>query len=240
MGNEHGEWIMYGVDEKDPKCLKSVDELIEFVNGAGFLPLFKNSVPGFSVEEHTVSNYWWSGDTQRDPWEWRILASRSGKVAYGKFFGNKAGFISLEWLPYFINWRRDGYDFDALWDDGLARNRWKKVMDLFDTHDELFSYEMKRLAGFGKEGEKNFEGVITELQMKMYIVVKDFRQRVNRAGEGYGWHVAVYATPDELWGYDLVSREYSQEPEASRECVYRRVRELCPSATEKQIKALLK
>ena len=38
---------------------------------------------------------------------------RYGKVAYGKFFDKKAGFISLEWLPYFANYRRSGYDFDA-------------------------------------------------------------------------------------------------------------------------------
>ena len=240
MGNEHGEWIMYGVSESDPACLKNDKELIEYVNKVGFLPLFKNSVPGFSVEEHTVSDYWWSGDAVRDPWEWRRTVSESGKVAYGKFFGNKAGFISLEYLPYFANWRREGYDFDALWDDGKARTRWKKVMDLFTDGGEFYSYEIKRLAGFGKEGEKNFDGVLTELQMKTYLVVKDFRQRVNRAGEGYGWHVAVYATPESMWGYDLLSREYEAEPEASREVIYDRLRELCPAATEKQIKTLLK
>ena len=35
-----------------------------------------------------------------------------------------------EWLPCFVNYRRDGYDFDALWDDGKASIRQKKMMDL--------------------------------------------------------------------------------------------------------------
>ena len=51
--------------------------------------------------------------------------ARRGDVAYGKFFDKKAGFISREWLPYFLNFRRDGYDFDALWEDGKASYKQK-------------------------------------------------------------------------------------------------------------------
>ena len=62
---------------------------------------------------------------------WRELIARSREVAYGKFFGKKAGFISLEWLPYFANARRDGYDFDSLYEEGLANARSKRIMDVF-------------------------------------------------------------------------------------------------------------
>lgn len=88
-------------------------------------------VEDFSAEEHTSPNFWWSGDRQEDPCEWREIIAASGQVAYGKFFGNKAGFISLEWLPYFANARRDGYDFDSRYQDGLASRREKKIMDFF-------------------------------------------------------------------------------------------------------------
>ena len=77
---------MYGVDEDDPYCIHTVDQLIEYINEIGFLPLFKNEIPGFSVEERTVSLYWWSGIQEKDPWEWREIIAHSGKVAYGKFF----------------------------------------------------------------------------------------------------------------------------------------------------------
>ena len=72
-----------------------------------------------------------------------------------------------EWLPCFVNYRRDGYDFDALWDDRKASIRQKKMMDLFAEENEdaeLYSSEIKQNAGFGKEGEKGFEGTITNLQ----------------------------------------------------------------------------
>ena len=114
MPNENGTWIMYGVNWDDPECLHTVKEAIEYINEVGFLPLFKNDIPGFSLEERTVPEYWWCGDPKLDPWEWREIIARSGEVAYGKFFDKEAGFISQKWLPYFANYRRDGYDFDAV------------------------------------------------------------------------------------------------------------------------------
>ena len=38
------------------------DEAIEYINKVGFLPLFKNDIPGFSLEERTVPELWWSED----------------------------------------------------------------------------------------------------------------------------------------------------------------------------------
>ena len=154
--------------------------------------MFKNEVEGFSAEEHTSDLFWWSGDPEQDPWYWREIIARSGQVAYGKFFNKKAGFISLEWLPVFANYRRDGYDYDAAWDDGLLNVRAKKIMDLFEDHEELAGHEIRKLAGFGKGGEKNFSGVITDLQMQTYLVMTDFRLRKNKKGQEYGWPVAVY------------------------------------------------
>ena len=113
MAMENGEWIMRGLDWDDPGRIKSWQELAAWVDEVGFLPLFKNEAPGFSVEEHTASLGWWTGDERHDPWEWRRLIARSGQAAYGKFFDQKAGFISKAWFPHFANWRRDGYDFDS-------------------------------------------------------------------------------------------------------------------------------
>ncbi|MFQ7451379.1 MAG: hypothetical protein ACLRNQ_07965 [Flavonifractor plautii] len=43
------------------------------------------------------------------------------------------------------------------------------------TKDERFFFELKRQAGFGKGGEKNFEGTVTDLQMGGYLLIRDFR-----------------------------------------------------------------
>jgi hypothetical protein len=229
MGNESGEWIMYGLDWNNPKCIHTVDDAIKYINKVGFLPLFKNSIDGFSLEEHTAPECWWCDDPEVDPWIWREIIARSGKVAYGKFFDKKAGFISVEWLPYFANYRRDGYDFEALWDDEKASIRQKKIMDLFtdDNKDaELYSFEVKHKAGFGKDGEKGFEGTITSLQMQMYLCLSDFRKRKNKKGDEYGWPIAVYSTPEHIWGYDYVTSAYKEEPSESRKRIKGRIREV--------------
>ena len=240
MGAENGEWIMHGLEWDDPLRIRSAEELINYINEVGFLPLFKNEIDGFSVEEHTWPQGWWSGDPEQDPWEWREEIARSGKVAYGKFFDKKAGFISLEWLPRFVNYRRDGYDFDARYEDGLASFRSKRIMDQFLEHEELYSNELKEMAGFGKGGEKNFSGIITDLQMQTYLTVKDFRQRKNKKGQQYGWSIAIYAMPEQIWGYELVTAAYKEKPEESKEQIKCRVKEVFPWATDRQINKIIK
>ena len=116
----NGQWIMEGLDWNDEGCVRSSDELLKIIEKVGFMPLFGNAIPGFSVESMTDADYWWTGDERYDPWEWRMVLTRTGKVAYGKFFGNKAGFVSKKWFPYFANYRRNGYDFDSSYEDGTA------------------------------------------------------------------------------------------------------------------------
>lgn len=235
MANEGGVWIMRGMDWDDPSRICSWEELIEWIDEIGFVPLFKNDIDGFSVEENTSDLFWWTGDPQEDPWEWRELIARSGKVAYGKFFGKKAGFISKEWFPHFANYRRDGYDFDSRWDEELASIRSKRIMDQFIGKDELYSFELKRLAGFGKEGEKNFDGTVTDLQMQTYLITRDFRRRINKKGVEYGWPISIYSTPESLWGYDHIASAYQVEPTVSRSLIVQRVKDNFPEAKDWEI-----
>jgi len=239
MAYENGEWIMRGVPDSDPDCIRTPDALLRFIDEVGFLPLFRNSLPGFSVEERTDPRYWWT-EGPRDPWEWRMTLAAGGKVAYGKFFDRKAGFISLRWLPRFANWRRDGYDFDALWDEGKAGHRAKKIMDLFQDGRRLFSFEAKQAAGFGPEGEKNFEGALTDLEMQTYLVMSDFQQRRNRAGQPYGWHIALLAAPETVWGRDVVAAAYGEDPAESRAQVLAQIRRSFPGGTEAQLNKIMK
>ncbi|MCQ2456880.1 MAG: hypothetical protein MJ096_05945 [Clostridia bacterium] len=238
MANENGEWIMRGLQADDPGCLHTSKDVEEYVNKVGFLPLFRNSVDGFSVEEHVESGFWWSGNEEKDPWEWRRIIASHGEIAYGKFFDKKAGFISKEWLPYFVNARRDGYDFDSLWDDELASRRMKKIMDVFDEREEIFSFELKEAAGFGKGGEKNFEGIVTDLMMKTYLCVRDFRQKENKRGEPYGWHIAIYTKPETLFGSEFVRSAYKEAPETSRERIIEQMKKLYPGVSEKELKRI--
>ena len=80
---------------------------------------------------------------------------------------------------------------------------------------------------------------MTDLQMGGYLLIRDFRQRLNKRGQPYGWPISVYAMPESLWGYEHVSSAYSTEPEQSRERVYAQVRKNFPAATEETLRAVL-
>ena len=236
MAVEDGKWIMNGVDWDNPECIHTVEELEEYIEQVGFLPLFANSVEGFSVEEWTDPGCWWCDDPRVDPWRWREIIARRGKIAYGKFFDKKAGFISLEWLPYFVNARRDGYDFDSAWEDGRVNRREKVIMDLLTDKDDdgdiiftpekrILSTDLKKMAGFGKarKGEagptplKNYQGITTGLMMKLYLVIVDFKRRVSKKGEEFGMPVSIMLPPEAIWGYETVTSAYNEEPEVSRQ-----------------------
>lgn len=102
------------------------------------------------------------------------------------------------------------------------------------------SSEVKQLAGFGKDcGEKNFEGVITDLQMQTYLITGDFRQRKNRKGVAYGWHIAVMETPETKWGREFVTGAYSEDPAESWQKIIIRMKQFYPEAEDSQIHKLL-
>ena len=244
METINGEWYMKCCQADDPSRLHHAEEAAELVKTIGFLPLFSNDIPGFSVEERSWAADWWTGSPLLDPWEWRGILARDKSVLYGKFFDKKAGFVSSEWFPVFANYRRNGYDFDTLIDEGLAPNRARKLMqpflsDGFPNQASLFSYQLKELAGFGKGGEKNFEGVLTELEMQSYLIVADFRQRVNRAGMPYGWHIAVIETPENKLGYEHMTAAYQESPADSWSRICTQIRSFFPQATDDQLKKCL-
>ncbi len=220
--------------------IHSPSDLEEMVERYGFLPYFKCRIPGFSVEEYCAPEGWWSGDPESDPWEWRAIVAANGRVAYGKLFENKAGFVSKKWYPILAAYRREGYDFDSRWDDGLATRREKLVMDVLESGESIPSFELKRLAGFGGDGEKGFESVVTRLMMRTYITVRDFRRRVNARGEEYGWAVSVYSTPEALFGREAVTSAYSMEAEEAFALLLSYVKDMFPEADEKAVKKLIK
>lgn len=212
MDTVDGQWIMRGIARNDPRRIKTVEELIAFVDEAGFLPLFSAEVPGFSLEERTPAEDWWCDDAERDPWLWRQIAAESRRVVYGHFFDKKAGFVSLKRFPAFMNVRRDGYPFDALWEDGKASFREKKIMDCLPLGTDRMSTELKIIAGFGKGGEKNFAGTVAGLMEKTYLCVSCYRRRMNRQGLPYGWPIGVYTMPETLFGDAFLEPGYENDP----------------------------
>lgn len=218
--------------------IRSVEELLNAVEHYGFLPFFKNEIKNFSIEEMCPSELWF---TDLDgPWEWKGPAAKSGCCMYGKFFGGKAGYISKSWIPDFVNFRRDGYDFDARCDDELVYYKDKDLYETVAKHDIILSKELKEICRYVKGGNKGFDTVITRLQMQGYVCIADFVYMLDRYGNPYGWGVAQYTTPEKLIGYDYITSAYKTAPEESKQKIIAHLLLLLPQATENEISKIIK
>lgn len=224
----------------DDITIGRMDELIDVIDELGFLPFFMNSIDGFSLEEIIEPELWYGyGDTW-EAWDWKGPVIRQTGCAYGKFFEKKACFISPEWFPDFANYRRDGYDFDARYDDGLAPLKDKQLYDLIDSNAPILSKELKQLGNYRKGGVKGFDTMINRLQAQCYVTISDFVYMRDRFGQPYGWGVAEYSTPERFMGDDFTSRVYERSPEESYDKILRHFAEILPDADEDDLRRFLK
>lgn len=217
--------------------LHSDAELAELVEEWGFVPFFRNEIAGFSVEEHTPPELWF-GETD-GPWEWKGPVIRRAHCAYGKFYRGKACYISRAVFPDFANYRRDGYDYDARLDEGLARGRDRAIMEELFRMPSLISKELKSRVCFSPERKRGFDGSLTFLQMQCYVNIADFEYARDKRGKPYGWGLARYTTPEAFFGEEFSSRVYIREPEESYALLYERLKKLLPQATEAQLAEFL-
>ena len=218
--------------------IRSKSDLIKAIDRFGFVPYFRNSIEGFSIEENIDARYWFGG--VEGAWEWKGPVIQQTGCAYGKFFERKAVYISRELFPDFANYRRNGYDFDALYEDGLARHSDKFLFDLVDENAPVISKQLKRLGDFRKGGNKGFDAAITRLQEQCYVLISDFVYMTDKLGQPYGWGVAEYSTPEKFIGEQFTENVYKREPQESYEVIFEHLQRLLPKASDEQIKKLLK
>ena len=191
------------------RTLKSARDMIDLVKEIGFLPLFDVGVPEFSVEALTRGQ-WWTGKAD-DPWGWRVEAAASGEIIYAKIFQGRAGFVSPEWFKKFANYRRDGYDYDSRWEEGLETIRNHDIMECVSRHPMgIMTSEIKKIVG-----KTGFDGALTHLQNQTYLIISGFERKRNRFGEPYGWEIAVIDTPENVFGADTATGAYNESPEKS-------------------------
>lgn len=87
------------------KIIDCPEAMIDVIRRMGIVPFFKNPIVGWSIEEMTVPGFWWDTEGVLGPWDWKIDAVRDG-IAYGKFIGDRAAFITEEWFRELMNYRR--------------------------------------------------------------------------------------------------------------------------------------
>ena len=226
--------------------VKTKQDLIDALQEYGVIPYFAGSIPGFSLEEH-CPGYVLFNDTEENTWEWKGPVIRATGCAYGKFFEKKAAYVRADLFLDLANYRRDGYDFDARYDDGLAKLQDKQLFDLIDEHGPVLSKVLRQMGGYGysgrwqkTEGRKGFDPSISRLQEQCYVIISDFIYSQDKNGNRRGWGVAQYATPERFMGERFSQEVYRRSPEESYARLLEHLHGLFPAAPEKELKKFLK
>ena len=218
------------------RLIASKRDLIETVGEWGIVPLFRNRIPGFSVEEHAAPSAWFG--SEEGVWEWKGPVIRESGCAYGKLFGNKAAFVSAELFPDLANLRRDGYDFDARYDDGLASAGDLYLYNLVNDNAPVLTGTLREIGNYRKSaegGKTGFETRITRLERQCYVIIRDFVYLKDKRGNPYGWGVAEYTTPEREFGAAFTGTVYQREPAESRERILAHLRRLLPGTSEGEL-----
>ena len=218
--------------------IRTQRDLINAVQTFGVLPYFRNSIPGFSIEEHAAPSAWFSYEP--GVWEWKGPVIRETGCAYGKFFEKKAAFVSREWFPDLANYRRDGYDFDARYEDGLASYGDKQLYELVENNGPILSKHLKKIGDYRKGGRKGFDTSMNRLQAQCYIVTSDFVYLTNKYCREYGWGVAEYATPEQVMGSAFTDAVYQRKPEESYQRIAEHIKRLFPKTDDAAVQKFLK
>lgn len=234
--------------------IQSAEDLEDLIEEIGFLPFFWNGIQGFSVRDVTPPEYWFPEEGE-GVWEWKGPVIINGGIAYGKFFENKAGFISMDWFPDFLNYRRYTYKLSI---------QEKHILAILKEHQSLLSKELKKECGYirpnqvrshnplekilyketmaavkkQKNKKESFDTAITRLQMSTNIITADFEYNYTKQGKRYGWGVARYCTPEDFFGKDNFSLA-ERKPKESAQRIYDHLKKLLPHATEQQLTNLI-
>ena len=165
---------------------------------------------------------------------------------FDKFFGKKAAYVRKDIFLDLANYRRDGYDYDARYEDGLARFQDKQLYDLISENAPVLSKVLRKTGGYAysgrwqkTEGIKGFDASVTRLQEQCYVIISDFVFIIDKTGHKRGWGAAEYSTPEKSMGKAFTENVYKRTPEESYERLTDFMRSLLPGASEKDIRRFL-
>lgn len=230
--------------------IDSKEKLAKAVEKYQILPFFPNNIHGLSVEEMCAPGMLFGGNYDEGCWEWKGPVLRKGIAAYGKFFRRKAGFVGIELLADFLNFRRNAYPIKP-------ESTEEMLYEIIRENDSLSSTELKKLI-FGNNKRENWEDLpeinniisdkpkskslespLQRLQMGGWIIISDFEYKRTKKGERYGWGVARYSTPENVFG-DKILEIREKSPEESLqyviEAMKKRVRLSIKSSWEKLLR----
>ena len=216
----------------------SAEGMLSLIKEYQLIPFFVNPIPGYSVEEHTPSDLWFTEDNL-GPWDWKIECVRSGDIAYGKFlFGGKAAFATVDVYREIMNWRRSLPKYKPTPDQ-------QKVLDYLEEQGSITVPEVRKLMGVTKSAA---DALLARIQMQSRIITGDITRVYRGMDLRYsGWQRSSFCTPEALFeeldfpfpGFQPRTLRSSLTPDESLEFLKETVRKVCGDVPDKVLMKML-
>ena len=213
----------------EPPLIKSPESMIQTIREFGIIPFFHGKIPGWSIEELTEPDFWFTSSEELGPWDWKIEAVRQGNIAYGKFIRNKAAFATVEWYAHLMNWRRSlpkyRIPLGEQYSGNTLMDRLYKTLSptLLNAIKEFGAMEPTEMRGLlqertTEEALKSIGGSMNKylfpkikrtavdflnlyLEMGTWTVIGDFQRIFRGRNQEYsGWQRSSITTPELLFG----------------------------------------
>lgn len=227
--------------------INSAEDMIRAVRHYGIIPFFRGPIPGWSIEEMTPREHWFTSSDDLGPWDWKIEVVREGDIAYGKFMGDKAAFATVEFYAHLMNWRRSLPKYRvALGEKHPAKTRSAKIMralapaalEAIKANGSANSTDIRKavpaavtpylIRSLGSSYKANLtpsvkksicDTIVCFLEMGTWSVVGDIT-RVYRGpnAEYSGWQRSSHTTPDALFGLGDSGTASTAEVRSSSAC----------------------
>lgn len=214
--------------------------MLHLVMEYGLIPFFSNAIAGFSIQEHTPAEAWFTEDNL-GPWDWKIECVRSGDVAYGKFlWGGKAAFATVEVYRELMNWRRSLPKYQPV-DEQLT------VLNHIRENGSVSVGDVRKLLGINKS---KADALLSKLQMQTRVITGDITRVYRGADLSYsGWQRSSFCEPEALFEADDFPfpgfrhpkdpLHSSLTPEESLEYLKDTVRRVCGDVPDKVLMKML-
>ena len=218
--------------------VRDQEGMLRLIKEYRLIPFFTNHIPGYSIEEHTPSDLWFT-EENLGPWDWKIECIQSGEIAYGKFLcGGKAAFATVDVYREIINWRRAQTKYQP-------SSEQMRVLEYLDEHGTVSVPEVRRLLGLKKSGA---DALLAKLQMQTRIITGDITRVYRGADLKYsGWQRSSFCTPEALFeemdfpfpGYKPRTLKSSLTPAESLEYLKETITKVCGDVPDKVLMRLL-
>jgi len=218
--------------------VREPESMLDLIEEFGIIPFFKNPVSGYSIEEHTPTESWFTEDNL-GPWDWKIDCVQSGEIAYGKFlWGGKAAFATVDVYREIMNWRRAQSKYNPTKDQ-------KKILEYTEENGSVSVPEVRRLLGITKSAA---DALLAKLQMQARLVTGDIARVYRGPDLTYsGWQRSTFCTPEALFeevdfpfpGFKPRTLKSSLTPAESWEFLIGRVQSICGDLPDKVLVKML-